>query len=806
MSAFSRPPAMRLAAAIVTLTTWLSPLHAQGQESTVEGRVHSGSRGIAHVTVDVVGQSMRPETDSDGRYRIPLPPGTYDLVLRFAGFEQIEHGVAVKADATVFVDSAVDWPVFDAGMVTVTAPTLRPEPILASSAAVTSLLGSEVAVEATHGQFPRVLAATPGVQLTQSGLYDFNLNARGFNAAANRQVKTLIDGRDPSVPVLLGYQDWAANSFSLNELEQAELIRGPGGALYGAGAFNGVLSLTTKAPADSAGGFGRFTFGGLDTTRVEVRHAGRINDTTRFKVTGGYHHSRDFTRSRVGGGEYAGLPPEVIAPPKDHLDIAFGSVRVDHDFSGNRFLVGEAGTASVKGMTTVTSAGRTQSTDNARPWARVQFTSPHWRATGYYSGQNTDGQVGLSTGTPIYFDASNAEGEVVANRDFAAGRGNVIAGGSVGIQRADSADPQGVQTVFSSTQTLDREAIFGQAAYQITKRLRALAAARVDWSEIHDTQLSPRAAIVYQLSPQHALHTFVSRAFQSPSLPELFLATAVAPPVDLSALEVALAPVLGGTALGFQHVPVLALGNRHLRVEEVESFEAGYSGIVARRAYVTLNYYRSRLSDFASDLLPQVGTSLGRLNPDFGPYAPPSTLPAGASAYVLGALDAALPPELRPFLSNDASGAPVFAALSLTNTGRVTTQGLEAGVNAVVATRWRIDGSYTLFDHDLEETAAVGTVSPNTARHQWAAGLTYDAARLSAAVRYRWVDSFSWASGLFAGPVPSYDVTDVQATYKLTRSIDLGLDVANAFNNEHYEIFGGDLLRRRVLVSTRYSW
>jgi hypothetical protein len=32
------------------------------------------------------------------------------------------------------------------------------------------------------------------------------------------------------------------------------------------------------------------------------------------------------------------------------------------------------------------------------------------------------------------------------------------------------------------------------------------------------------------------------------------------------------------------------------------------------------------------------------------------------------------------------------------------------------------------------------------------------------------------------------------------------VNAANLFDNSHYEIFGGDLLRRRALVSIRQEW
>ena len=52
-------------------------------------------------------------------------------------------------------------------------------------------------------------SSRPGAEVTQSGIYDYNFNTRGFNSSLNRRVATLIDGRNPAVP-FLGAQEWAA--------------------------------------------------------------------------------------------------------------------------------------------------------------------------------------------------------------------------------------------------------------------------------------------------------------------------------------------------------------------------------------------------------------------------------------------------------------------------------------------------------------------------------------------------------------------------------------------------------------------
>jgi outer membrane receptor protein involved in Fe transport len=97
-------------------------------------------------------------------------------------------------------------------------------------------------------------------------------------------------------------------------------------------------------------------------------------------------------------------------------------------------------------------------------------------------------------------------------------------------------------------------------------------------------------------------------------------------------------------------------------------------------------------------------------------------------------------------------------------------------------------------------------LQPNTPRHQASAGAVYTHARFDAGGRVRWVDGFEWVSGVFSGPVPSYTVVDAQANVPLTSRLALGLDVANLLDDDHYEMFGGDVLGRRALAHLTVSW
>jgi outer membrane receptor protein involved in Fe transport len=220
--------------------------------------------------------------------------------------------------------------------------------------------------------------------------------------------------------------------------------------------------------------------------------------------------------------------------------------------------------------------------------------------------------------------------EAQGNRQFAGARGRVVAGMEFGRQAVDSVDPNGSQTVYDRKRSTQYGSVFGQVEYRLAPRLNTVASARWDRSTLHDGRVSPRVAAVYGLTPTQTLRMSYGRAFQVANLTASFLNIAVAPAIDLSPVEAALAPVIGNTSLGLKNVPILAVGNDSLRVERIDSAEIGYQAIIGGRLLVNAGLYRNQLKDFISNILPQIGTSLGRLNPSFGPYRPPSSLSPAA--------------------------------------------------------------------------------------------------------------------------------------------------------------------------------
>ncbi|NOQ83445.1 MAG: TonB-dependent receptor, partial [Myxococcales bacterium] len=350
----------------------------------------------------------------------------------------------------------------------------------------------------------------------------------------------------------------------------------------------------------------------------------------------------------------------------------------------------------------------------------------------------------------------------------------------------------------------DRRAVFAQADWVVGKRLKLVAAGRIDDSNLFDARFSPRAAVVYNPTPLHTIRLTYGRAFEEPTIMEFFVGIDVAPPQDLSAFQTAFCDPSGvdcgfGTAQNPVPTSVLALGNEDLSLQQTETIELGYSGILGKRAHVTVDVYRGRNEDFVSSLLPQLGTPLGRVNENFGPWEPPSGLSDSSRDAIRQAV---------PLLSNGPDGSPVIAALSFTNLGNVDTLGAELGVRYYPDDHWALSMAFAWFDYKIEDPVP-GTedlLLPNTPGNAVSLGATYAADRWDVGLSGRWVDGFRWSSGVFIGDVESYTIVDLQANYSLGEHWRLGLNVANLLDNSHYEKFGGDLLRRRALASVAFDW
>lgn len=803
-----------LAPSLVVATLLAVP--APGRDAgRLEGIVTGvGDEPLGGVAVVVDEPAVTAVTDARGRYRIgALAPGSYGVTFTLGQTTAVVDGVEIRDGEITELNPVFDWAPSFAASITVYSASRRRERLVEAPAGVTVIGELEIRRKASTGQVPKLFEFTPGVDLAQTGLYGFNLNARGFNTSLNRRVPTLIDGRDPSVPFLMS-PDWPSLS-AMEDLASAELVRGPTSALYGANAFNGIVDLVTREPRLSQGGTVRLTAGELSTVKGDLRLAGALGGGFYGKATASYSESEDFSRSRCQAGvppcpedspplEYPGLTFERLPLQQSRNVLGMASLRLDRPLFGDAHLLTfEGGFATVEGPVVATGNGQVQGLRTERPWARVSYDAPQFNVLAYYNGRYAPEEILLLTGSSLVLDSELWAIEARASTPFAGARGR-LAGGVSHREEAISTR----NTVTFDDVSGERSAVFAQVDYTFSPALRVVVAGRWDESSLHRDQLSPKAGVVYSLTPEQTVRLTYNEAFQSPNYNELHLyaptaiSTAAGPltSLDLGALEAALCTPRGVSCGFATPVAIRVVGNESLSVEEVRAWELGYSAILGRRSFLTVDVYEAELEDFVTDLL---ANPFGTVNPNFGPYRPPPDHPEPDA--LQAALEGALGP-LFAFLSNDPAGAPILALASYTNAGRADTRGVDLGVHVQLNGRVAVEAAYSWFDFELDAAALDEEVESNTPEHKVSLGVSYRSDRWNASLSYRWVEAFRWSAGLYTGPVPEYDTVDLDADVDVSERWSLGLHVSNLFDHEHYETFGGAVLGRRALWNVAYRW
>src|SRR5438552_3327161 len=107
------------------------------------------------------------------------------------------------------------------------------------------------------------LRLAPNLEVARTSASSYAISARGFNNTIANKLLVLIDGRIVYTPLFSGVF-WDAQDVMLEDVERIEVISGPGAALWGANAVNGVINVITRRASDTQGAFAYAQSGNLE--------------------------------------------------------------------------------------------------------------------------------------------------------------------------------------------------------------------------------------------------------------------------------------------------------------------------------------------------------------------------------------------------------------------------------------------------------------------------------------------------------------------------------------------------------------
>ena len=148
-----------------------------------------------------------------------------------------------------------------------------------------------------------LLRMVPGVQVAQINSSVSAVGARGFNFEYSTKLLVLVDGRTVYNPTFSGVY-WHLQNLILEDIERIEVIRGPGATMWGANAVNGVISITTKKPANAQGGLLVADSGSGRPPEGAIRFGGALGNSSFYKLFGRQTTRGDLpTSSGASGGD-----------------------------------------------------------------------------------------------------------------------------------------------------------------------------------------------------------------------------------------------------------------------------------------------------------------------------------------------------------------------------------------------------------------------------------------------------------------------------------------------------------------------
>jgi iron complex outermembrane receptor protein len=354
---------------------------------------------------------------------------------------------------------------------------------------------------------PDLLRMVPGVDVARINANTWAISIRGFNSRYSGKVLVLVDGRTVYTPLFSGVY-WDQQTMPLENIDRIEVIRGPGGTVWGANAMNGVINIISKSSKDTHGGMVSAEAGSQDRAQGVAQYGGSAGANGSYRVYGRYTMNED-------------SPSLAGRPTTDNAHSSQMGFRSDWELSPRDTLTAQGDLLGSSESDTITTLflNRPPGYYTLNDQVRVAAENILGRWNHVFSN-------GSATTLQIYYDGfrrfdqgleKQSTGDVDFQYHFHLGdRNDIVAG--IGYRLTDQSLTDGYEIVLGTGHRQDNLfSTFIQDEVRITNSVSLTAGVKLEHNAYTGFEFEPSVQLAWSPSAHQTVWASASRAIQQPA-------------------------------------------------------------------------------------------------------------------------------------------------------------------------------------------------------------------------------------------------------------------------------------------------
>jgi iron complex outermembrane receptor protein len=414
---------------------------------------------------------------------------------------------------------------------------------------------------------PDVLRMAPGVNVARIDANAWAISIRGFNSRYSDKILVLIDGRSIYSPAFSGVY-WDQIDVPLEDIERIEVIRGPGGTVWGANAVNGVINIITMSSKATQGALVVAEAGSQESGSL-TQYGGTAGAAGTYRAFGRYS-TTDSSMNPAGGAAadgwhefHGGFRADLALSPQDKLMVQ-GDVYQSAEGQTLTAVLSQ----QLPAVATFNDPISVASGDLQARWSHTLDNGSDTSLNVYYNHVNRldQGQVENSNTFDIDFQhhiALNSRNDVVWGLSYRVTDDKLTSG-------YDNRwfPPQRTESLYS---------VFVQDEIKLAENAWLTVGSKFEHNGYTGFASEPGAQFVWAPTARQTIWLSASQAIRQPSRQD----------TDIQ-LDAAIIPLAGGNfgVLQFN-------GNKNIKAEQLRDYEVGYRAQVTKRLSLAASAFRS---------------------------------------------------------------------------------------------------------------------------------------------------------------------------------------------------------------------